>query len=154
MISENLKQESWAQESKLPLVLLEISHPDLADPIRIVNDKANITSNGDEYIGYPFQIYLPDSNEDSPPRAKIRVDNVSREIGQSIRQISTPPSVSLKVIRPDTPDIIEFQYSGMKLRHVPYDALTIEGDLEFEDLTKEPFPGYTFSPANYHGILQ
>jgi hypothetical protein len=152
-ISINLKQDAWANESNLPLVLLEIDHDDLDNPIRLVCNKENITSNGVEYIGYPFEIILPDSKEDSPPRAKIRIDNVSREIGQAIRQISSPPSVTIKVIRQETPDVIEAEFAGMKLRRIPYDALTVEGELEFEDLTKEPYPAFTFSPANYAGVL-
>lgn len=152
-ISTDLKQEAWSQESNLPLVLLEIDHDDLAEPIRVVNNKTNITSNGDEYTAFPFEITLPDSNDDSPPRAKIRIDNVSREIGQAIRSISSPPSVTIRVIRQETPDIIEAEYVGMRLLQVPYDALSVEGVLEFEDLTREPFPAFTFSPANYRGIL-
>jgi len=41
----------------------------------------------------------------------------------------------------------------MKLRHIPYDAMTIEGELEFEDLVKEPFPAHTFNPSHYRGII-
>jgi hypothetical protein len=152
-ISQNLKEDAWSQESNLPLVLLEIDHEDLAEPIRVVNNKTNITSNGDVYVGYPFDILLPDSAEDAPPRAKLKIDNVSREIAQTIRLISSPPSVTIKIIRQETPDIIEAEFPGMTLRVVPYDALTVEGTLEFEDLVREPYPAYTFNPANYPGIL-
>lgn len=152
-ISDQLKQEAWSQESNLPLALLEIDHDDLPVPIRVVNDKQSITSNGEEYAAYRFDVILPDSNEDSPPRAKIRIDNVSREIAESVRSISSPPSVTIRIIRRETPNIIEAEFTGMRLRRVPYDALSVEGELEFEDLTREPFPAYTFNPANYRGIL-
>lgn len=152
-ISTNLKQDAWSQESSLPLVLLEIDHADLADPILVVNNKENITSNGDEYTAFPFEILLPDSNDSAPPRAKLKIDNVSREIAQAIRTITSPPSVTIKVVRPETPDTVEAVFTGMKLLSVPYDALTVEGELFFEDLTREPFPAYTFNPANYRGIL-
>lgn len=152
-ISETLKQEAWSQESQLPLVLLEISHDDLAASILVVNNKENITSDGDEYTGYPFEIFLPDSKDDAPPRAKLRIDNVSREIGQAIRTISSPASVTIRVIRAATPDTIEAEFVGMILTNVSYDALTVEGELEFEDLTREPFPAHTFNPANYPGVL-
>lgn len=153
MITDELKQDAWSQESSLPLVLIQIDHEDLDQPIRVVNNRENVTSGGDEYIAYPFQIFLPDSREDAPPRAKLRIDNVSREIGQAIRLISTPPSVTIKVIRQETPNIIEAEFSGMKLRHIPFDALTIEGELEFEDLTREPYPAFKFNPSNYRGVL-
>lgn len=152
-ISADLKKDAWSQQSSLPLVLIEIDHADLAVPIRVVNNKENITSNGDEYVGYPFEIILPDSNEDSPPKAKLRIDNVSREIGQAIRTISGTPEVTIIVVRQETPDIVEMEFYGLRLNKVSYDALTVEGELEFEDLTREPFPAYTFNPANYKGVL-
>jgi len=134
-VTDALKQEAWSQQSNLPLILLEIDHDDLAEPIRVVNNKEAITSNGEEYVGFPFEIFLPDSSEDAPPRAKLRIDNVSREIGQTIRSISSAPTVTIKVIRQTTPDIIEAEFTGMKLTHVPFDALSVEGTLEFEDLS-------------------
>ena len=152
-ISDNLKQDAWSQESNLPLVLLEIDHADLANPIYLVNNKENVTSNGEEYTAYPFEIFMPDSKEDAPPTAKIRIDNVSRELGQTIREITSPPTVTIRVVRQETPDVVEAEFTGMKLRHIPYDALSIEGNLEFEDLTREPFPAYSFSPANYPGVI-
>ena len=152
-ISDELKQEAWQSESNLPLVLLEISHASLAESIKLANNKVNVTSGVDEYIGFPFEIILPDSKADSPPTAKIRIDNVSREIGQAIRLISTPPSVTISIVRQETLDVIEMQFDGMFLTNVSYDAMSVEADLQFEDLTREPYPAYTFSPANYRGIL-
>jgi hypothetical protein len=152
-ISDALKQDAWQNESNLPLVLLQIDHASLTTPIRVVSNKVNIMSGGEEYIGFPFEIILPDSKENTPPTAKIRIDNVSREIGQAIRLISTPPLVTISVVRQETPDILEAQFSGMYLTNVSYDAMSVDADLQFEDLNRETFPAYTFSPANYRGIL-
>lgn len=152
-ISEILKQEAWSSESNLPLVLLDIDHDDLVVPIRVVNNKEPITSNGEEYTAFPFEVTLPSSQEDGPPQAKLRIDNVSREIGEAIRTISTAPSVTIRVVRQETPDIVEVEFQGMILRSVTYDALTVEGVLDFEDLTREPFPAFTFNPSHYPGIL-
>lgn len=152
-ISESLKQDAYSSESNLPLVLLVIDHADLADPIRVVNNKENITSDGEEYTAFPFEIVLPSSQDDAPPQAKLRIDNVSREIGEAIRTISGAPSVTIRVIRRETPDVIEAEFEGMVLRKVNYDALSVEGTLDFEDLTREPYPAFSFNPANYPGIL-
>jgi hypothetical protein len=153
MITDNLKQDAWQNASNLPLVLLKIEHADLSTPILVANNKANITSNGDVYIGFPFDIVLPDSKENSPPVAKLSISNVSREIGQAIRSISTPPSVTISVVRQETPDVVEMEFPGMVMTNVSYDALSVDADINFEDLTREPYPAYTFSPANYRGIL-
>jgi hypothetical protein len=152
-ISDELKQDAWANSSDLPLILLTISHATLAEDIRVVNDKKAITSSGLEYIAFPFQIQLPDSKEDSQPSAKLTISNVSREIGVAIRSISTPPSVTITIIRQDTPNIIEAQFVGMRLNNVKYNMLTVTADLEFEDLTREEYPSLKISPSIFKGIL-
>lgn len=152
-ITDELKQEAWQNESDLPLILITISHASLSEDIRVVNNKAAVTSGGLEYIAFPFEIQLPDSKEDSQPSAKLTICNVSREIGTAIRLISTPPSVTLTIVRQDTPDIVEAQFVGMRLNNVKYDKMTVTGDLEFEDLTREEFPSLKFSPSIFKGIL-
>jgi hypothetical protein len=152
-ISDELRRDCFANESDLPLILLTISHSSLQDDIRVVNNKEAITSNGLEYIAFPFQIQLPDSKSDSQPSAKLTICNVSREIGVAIRSISTPPSVTIAVIRQDTPDVIEAQFVGMRLNNVKYNMMTVTADLEFEDLTREEYPYLKFSPSIFKGII-
>jgi len=152
-ISDDLKQDAWKNESDLPLVLITISHPSLDEDIVCANNKVAITSNGIEYIAFPFDITLPDSKEDSQPSAKLTISNVSREIGQAIRSISTPPSVKITIVRQDTPDIIEAQFVGMRLNNVKYDMMTVSADLEFEDLTREEYPSLKFSPSVFRGVI-
>lgn len=152
-ISENLKQDAWSQESDLPLVLLELDHEELPEPILVVNNKEDITSNGQTYVAFPFEIQMPNDKEDAAPQAKLRICNVSREIGQAIRLMSTPADVTLKVVRMDTPDVVELEFFGMKLRNVTFDAFTVEGTLVFENLVNETFPWLTFSPAWFPGLV-
>lgn len=149
-----LKDDAWSPASDQPLILLKIDHADLAEPIFVVNDRKNVTSSGQEYIAFPFEIRLPDSLEDAPPRAQLLIDNVSREIGQAIRDISTAATVTIFVVLRVDPDTIEMQFPTMRLTNIRYDALQVRGDLEFEDLTREPFPARIFSPAEFPGLIQ
>ncbi len=153
-ISDTLKGEAWDAESDLPLVLLTIDHTDLASPIRLVNNKAAVTSNGDLYSAFPFDISLPDTKEDTPPRARIRIDGISREIAQAVREISTHADVTIQVVRQDALDTVEASWPAMRLLNVRYNALAVEGDLEFENLTREPYPAHSFSPAEFPGLLK
>lgn len=152
-ITDDLRTEAWSPASKLPLVLLTMSHADLTSPIRVVNNNENITSNGETYIAFPFEIVLPDSTEDSPPRARLQISNVSREIGQAIRSISSPPSLLIQVVRPDAPDTVEVEFVGMRLANVLLDALMVSGEVEFEDLSREPFPGFCMTPSEFPGLV-
>lgn len=151
--TEDLRADAWAPASNLPLVLLKIDHEDLSTPILVVNNKANVTSNGDEYTAFPFEILLPDNQEGSPPQARLRISNVSREIGQAVRSIGTPATVDLYVVRQETPDTIELQFEDMRLTNVRYDALVVEGTLEFENLAREAYPAYSFNPADFPGLI-
>lgn len=153
MTSDALKTEAWSPASDLPKILLTIDHDELASPIRVVNDKADLTSRGEVFTRFPFIISLPDALELGPPRARLRIDNVSREIGQAIRTITSAALVTIEVVRHSAPDVVELAFPAMRLTNVRFDALNVEGDLEFEDLTREPFPARIFSPAEFPGLV-
>ena len=153
-INDSLKAEAWASESDQPFLLLKIDHADLAQPIRVVNNKEDVISNGETFVGFPFEIPLPDNIEDAPPRTRLQISNVSREIGQAIRLINTPASVTLEIVQQSDLDTIQFTFPGMRLTNAQLDALTVTGDLSFEDLVREPYPSKTFSPAEYPGLIR
>lgn len=135
------------------LVLLTIEHTDLATPIRVVNNTVNITSGGDEYIAFPFNVTLPDAREDAPPRARLIIDNVNREIAEAVRSITSAPTVTIEVIRGADPDTIEITWPYFTLRNVKWDANQVSGDLALEDFTSEPYPAGIFSPASFPGMF-
>jgi hypothetical protein len=145
--SQNAQEtgEAW-------LVLLEIDHDDLADPIRVVNNHQNITSNGYLFVGFPFEIELPGEDPDQPLRARLRIDNVDRTIVETVRTISSPPTVTARVVLASQPDTVEVEFSGMTLRKASYDAATVEADLVFEDVLNEPVTT-NMTPAKYPGMF-
>lgn len=148
------KQQAFAQESDDFLALLTIDHADLADPIRVVNNVKDVVSGGQTYVAFPFQLTLPTDTADSPPRARLSIDNVSQEIAQTIRSISTPPTVTIRIVQMADPEQVEVNLPSFILRNVKYDATTVSGELELEDITREPFPARMFSPAEYPGLLR
>ena len=153
-VTDEFRADAWSPESDLYLVLLTIEHPDLDSPIHVVNNTVNVISNGITYVAFPFEIALPESPENSPPRAELSISNVSREIGQAIRQVGSPPTVTITVIRQQTPNVIEAQHVGMKLTGVSYNAQKVSGQLVREDFTTEPYPSVTYSPAEFKGLIQ
>lgn len=153
-ISAAFKREVYDPETAQAfLILLTIDHADINPPIRVVNNTKNITSRGDEFIAFPFNIDLPDSTKDVGPRARLTIDNVSREIAQSIRLITTVATVLIEVIRASDPDTVEINFPLFNLRNVTWDVLQVSGDLTVEDLTTEPFPVGQFTPAHFPGIF-
>ena len=153
-VSAAFKREVYDSETgQAFLILLTIDHADISPPIRVVNNTTNITSRGDEFIAFPFDIDLPDSTRESLPRARLSIDNVSREIAQAIRKITSPATVLIEVIRASDPDTVEIGFPVFKLRDVKWDVLQVSGDLVVEDLTTEPFPVGQFTPAEFPGIF-
>jgi hypothetical protein len=135
------------------LILLEISHPDLAAPIRAVNNTTDVTSGGNLYTATAFDIQLPDDTSEKPPQVTLSICNVDRSILIAIAEIITPPTVTISVIAASTPDVIEVGPLTFTLLSVEYDALVIRGTLGFAPILNEPFPADSFTPDLFPGLF-
>jgi hypothetical protein len=143
-----------AQETgEVFLILITITHDDLADPLYFVNNTENITSRGHEFLGWPFEIALPDEREDALPTVQLRIDNVDRRILEGIRGLPTAPTVLLEIVLASAPDVVEAGPINFTLRGVEYDALVITGTLAPEDVLNEPAMQYSFTPALFPGLF-
>jgi hypothetical protein len=154
--SLTLRQAINAEEtSEVFLILLDVYHADIGPPttLRFVNNYTDIVSNGNTYIAYPFQITIPSDLEDALPRVQLTIDNVDRSIMQEIRSLTSAPDISISVILASDPDTIEAGPFETKLRNVDYDASTITGDLQSDDILNEPYPGVAFTPGNFPGLF-
>ena len=153
-VSDTFKSAAFGQEtSEAFLVLLEIDHADLASPIRVTSDGVDTTSGGETFVAYPFEMSLPSNPETGVSQAQLTIDNVSQDIITSIRNITTPPSVVIRVVLASAPSTIEAEFSGFELKNVSYDALTITGTMTIESFMSEPYPGGSFLPSSFPGLF-
>jgi len=141
------------QTAEVFVQLIEISHASLATPIRVNSSGADIIHGGNTYVYYPFELIMPDDVDGRNQRAKLRIDNVSRSLVQTIRSLSTAPSIVFKIVLASSPDVVEASFTDFKLTNVKYDAFVIEGDLTLEDFTSEPYPSGTFTPNTFPGLF-
>ena len=89
-VSDTVKQAVFAAETdELFITLLTLDHDDFDDPIRVNSSGADVTSNGDLYIAFPFSLVLPKEQEGVPPRAQLSIDNTDRRIVRALRGISS-----------------------------------------------------------------
>lgn len=147
-------QAANAQETgEVFLILLTISHASLSPSIRVVGNTEDIVSNGETFLAFPFEITLPDDAPESVAQVSLKIDNVDRQIVDAIRSISSPPTVSIDVILASDPDTIEAGPFNMTLLQSDYDVLTVTGELVFEDVLNEPFPGDSFDPVGFPGLF-
>ena len=63
---------------------LEIRHPAVAQPVRVVNDTVNHRIEGSEYIALRFDARLVDDIAGQAPQAELSIDNIGRDLTQWI----------------------------------------------------------------------
>lgn len=165
MISDNLRQVSYAQETDVAvIILLTLRTNDLPDAIRIcstpVENFADLgenvygcTSNGQRYLFLPFNIVLPQDDKTGAVTAKLTIDNVNRQIVQYARETKSAINVDIQVILSNDLDAVELEFKDFKLTNVSYDAFTVSGDLSVDYLGLEPFPCGRFTPSGFPGLF-
>ena len=142
-----------AETSQVFLVLLEINHADMVTPIRVVNNHQVITSNGQAYVPYAFQFDPPDEKEGVITSAKLVIDNIDRTIVKTIRELNTPPTVTVSIVMADSADTIEAGPVEFKLKNVSYNVETVSGDLFYDDIDNLSIPPDTFNPVDFGGLF-
>jgi|AntRauTorcE11897_2_1112592.scaffolds.fasta_scaffold01057_4 hypothetical protein len=151
--SAALKAIYSSETDEIFLILLTLDHDSLEMPIRVTSDAVPTRSREQDYIAFPFDLVLPDQTESRSPRARLTIDNVSREILMTLRQLQSPPRVRMEIIRYADPDHVEAVFPDFTLTNLRYNAMTIQGDLTIEDFAAEPYPAGIFSPAGFPGLF-
>jgi len=134
------------------LTLLTIESPELTPPLRLVNNNASVTSRGNVYLAFPFDVDFPGQDEQSPGEARITIDNIDRSIVNLVRSIIAPPSVTMEVVLASSLDVVEAAFLNMTLRNVSYNSKTVTGYLRFEDIVVEPVT-YAMTPERFPGLF-
>ena len=113
MPSERYKRALGAvSSSDVVLVLLEITHPDMPAPARVVRDTQDLVSNGNVFVATGFDFTFPDDKGAAAPRAELVVDNIGRELMSWIEASKggRGAEVRLMIVLRETPDVIEADY--------------------------------------------
>lgn len=143
-----------SQTGEVLLVLLELSHPQMATPIRVTSDGVDTVVAGVVYQHFPFRVTWPDDTDDTPPRAELAIDAVDRSIVRSVRQLSgSPIQVSMRVVMASDPTVVEAGPCVFDMRDVEYSAFEVSGKLEYADVANEDFPLPKFDPSTTPGLF-
>ncbi len=142
-----------AETGEAFIILLTITHPDLPAPLRVTNDGVDVTSRSNLYQSCPFQLTLPIEDHTRAPRAQLQIDNVDRVMVQSLRSITTAPTILIEIVMSSALDVVESSVPDFTLSNVNYDALIISGDLTLEDFLQEPYPAGVFDPGRFPGVF-
>jgi hypothetical protein len=137
-----------------PLILLQIDHAELSQPIRVVNDTLNVTSNGQEYIAFPFRCTLPDDYENKLPKATLSIDNVGKDLMFWIESTdgANNSTATFSQIMRSRPDQVEWSIT-MSLFNVTATNLEVSAELGFENLFAKPAISIQYRPTNSAGLF-
>lgn len=153
-VSNITKEALYSQETgEAFIVLLTIDHDTLETPIRVSSDAINTISRGLDFISFPFELTLPDDQENAAPRAHLKIDNIDRVIVKTLRDITSPANVLIEMVRASEADIVEAKFINFNLVNVTYNEKVVEGDLTIEDFTSEPYPANSFSPSLFPALF-
>ena len=131
------------------LILLEIIHPDLSEPVRIVNDTDDIVCKGNTYVACPFRCSLPDDFENQIPKASLAVDNVGRELMYWIENSGGGAGSKVRFIQMmrSRPDLIEWEIT-MSLFNVHVTMQEVTAELGFDNLFAKQAISMQYRPEN------
>ena len=105
-VAQTLAPERKLAPDDVVLTALAIAHPDMAEPLRVVNDDAAHTVDGHIYQPLGFRTRLGDDPETGQPSmavvlasAEIALDNADSALTQWIERSADAPGASVRVLR-------------------------------------------------------
>lgn len=149
-------EEIFAQESGDPfLTLITLNHPTFPDPLRFVNNSVDIVSRGNTYKAFAVEIGLPIDDGENQKEFSLIFDNVSLELIDEIRSVvgETQIQVSLEMVLASQPDVVEIEYSELKIATVSYNRFFIECKLITDDFLSTELSSERYTPTIFRGLF-
>lgn len=144
--------EQWSHDDTY-IVLVTITHEDMSDIIRVANNNEDVISNGHTYIGFPFDISIP-QEDDSPPKGVLTVQNVDKRIGQAIEGLKVPPRIKIEVVLASDPDDVWLEYKNFWLRDAQGDAAAVSGVIDTWDFLRDIWPARLATKDRCPGLFR
>lgn len=136
------------------LVLVEITHADLAVPARFVNDTVGIEVEGNTFVKCRFDLTLPDDQDEQVPSAKLEVDNIGRELTQWLEYSGGGKGARCRLIMVlrSNPSNLEFDMT-MDLSGLVVTNFRVSGDLGFKNTLMQSASTMRFDSTTSPGIF-
>lgn len=153
-LSPELLSQLLSQESSDPfLTLLTLSHPTFVTPLRFVNNVDNIVSRGNTFNAFPMRITLPMDDGESTREVSVEFDNISLEIVDEIRSVTTPIEVNLELILASIPNAVQYAISELKIGQIDYNSRTVRARLYMDNFLSASLTSESYTPTTFPGIF-
>jgi Domain of unknown function (DUF1833) len=107
-ISETARRAMYSPTGggEVALTLLTVSHPDLVQPIRLVNNTEPITSRGNVFSDTAFEEQWPPDVASQDPTIYIRLNNASQVLLDALSALTSEPSITCELVIASDPDTV------------------------------------------------
>jgi hypothetical protein len=151
-LSSELKRQLFSQEADDPfLTLVTLTHTTFT--ARLVNNTKDIVSNGFTFSAFPMRIRLPVDDGESARDFTLEFDNVSLELIQNLRSVTTPIGVKLELILASMPNTVQLSYEDLQIRSVGYDAKKISAKVVLDNFLAVAMTSEKYNPSNFPGLF-
>jgi hypothetical protein len=160
-ISALLSQES----SDTFITLITISGTGISPAIRLADNYTQrisetsqeitygVESRSQDYLFLPFNLTLPIEDANQAPTCNLTINDVTRYLIPTIRNISAPPTATIELVLKSDPDTVEISFPSFLISGINYNADSVTATLTLGSLAQEPFPAHTFTPAYFPGLF-
>jgi len=153
-ISSELIAQLFSQESNDPfLTLVTLTHVSFAEPIRLVNNTKDIASRGNLYSAFPMKIRLPIDDGETAKEFAIQFDNVSLELIDEMRSVTTRIGVKLEMILASMPDVVQMSQDDLFINSISYNARSISAKLVMDSFLNVEMTSERYNPSNFPGLF-
>ncbi|MEC8919181.1 MAG: DUF1833 family protein [Pseudomonadota bacterium] len=118
--------------------------------VGVVNNLENVTHNGVEYIGLPFEFELPSNDDEQVPQLTMTIDNVDRALVDLVRSVTEAPPVIVEIIRVTQGGITATELGPMDFSLLNADITAGSVSLQIgytNDILNSPATGDIFNPG-------
>lgn len=137
-----------------PLVLLELQHALLPEPMRFVNDNEDVVSNGANYVAAGFDFTWPDDQDKQTPAASLSIANGGGGVGAFFERTHGGRGAVVRVLQimRSAPDFVEDDLL-LDLHDIEVSSQAVTGRLGYEDVLNKMGTAYTYRPETSPGIF-
>ena len=148
------QQQHLLSPTDLWVVLLEVLHPALADPVRLVVDTKPLTHQGQIHSPIAATLKLPADNEGDRPSVTLTMDNVGRSLMRIVEDTHGLHGAKVRMVQVyrSRPDIVE-QERTLDMQDIKATQTSFSATLNYDDVLDLPSTPLTYRPTTKVGLF-
>lgn len=150
--SDRFDQVSRAGTPEAPvLTALEITHPDVAAPVRAVNDTQSHRIDNNDFVAARFSARLADDADGQAPRAELVIDNVGNVLTQWVELSDGGNGATVKLMQIVDNEVewsVELDVVGMQVS-----TQSVTARLGFDPMLHRPAVQIRHDPDHSPGLF-